>query len=99
MDFLLVFQDGFTPLFIASQCNHLKVIELLLGAGANMDLANNVRKQEANVNLATNVRKQHAKLRTVAAYKLATTPSRAMFSYVYPYNTSKLFFALQCCSE
>ena len=53
MDFLLVFQGGFTPLFIASQCNHLKVIELLLGAGANTDIANNVRKQ-------------YAKLRTVA---------------------------------
>ena len=44
--FLLVFQDGFTPLYIASECNHLKVVELLLGAGANVDLATNVRKFE-----------------------------------------------------
>ena len=44
--FLLVFQDGFTPLYIASECNHLKVVELLLGAGANVDLAKNVRTFE-----------------------------------------------------
>ena len=43
---LFVFQDGFTPLLIASQCNHVKVIELLLGAGANVDLAKNVRQFE-----------------------------------------------------
>lgn len=32
-------QDGVSPLFIASQNNHKEVVQLLLAAGANPDLA------------------------------------------------------------
>ena len=39
---LPAFQDGFTSLFIASQYNHLQVIDVLLGAGTKVDVANNV---------------------------------------------------------
>ena len=37
------FQLGFSPLLAASQCGHQKTVDLLLRAGANVDLANKVR--------------------------------------------------------
>ena len=36
-------QDGCTPLYIAAQKNNVKVVEILLSAGANVNLAQNVR--------------------------------------------------------
>ena len=36
-------QSGATPLFAASQNNHIDVVKLLLTAGANPDLAREVR--------------------------------------------------------
>lgn len=39
----LTTKDGATPLYVASQNNHLEVIEVLLVAGANVDAADKVR--------------------------------------------------------
>ena len=36
-------QNGSTPLNVAAQKNHVKVVEVLLAAGANVDLAREVR--------------------------------------------------------
>ena len=36
-------QTGSTPLNVAAQKNHVKVVEILLAAGANVDLAREVR--------------------------------------------------------
>ena len=38
-------QTGSTPLYVAAQNNHKKIAELLLAAGANVDLARKVRKR------------------------------------------------------
>ena len=35
-------QDGVTPLFMASQEGHLHVVEILIAAGAKVDLAKDV---------------------------------------------------------
>jgi ankyrin repeat protein len=36
-------QEGYTALMYAAQCGHADVIQLLLGAGANVDAQNTVR--------------------------------------------------------
>ena len=43
MTLWILFQTGATALYIASQNNHEKVIELLLKSGANVDLSRTVR--------------------------------------------------------
>ena len=46
MTYLFMFslpQTGGTPLYIASQKNNVKVVEILLSAGASVNLARNVR--------------------------------------------------------
>ena len=45
-------QSGWTALKRASIKGHQKVVELLLGAGANPDLQNKVRAGHAHANLA-----------------------------------------------
>ena len=40
---LLFPQNGSTPLYVAAEYNHKKVAETLLAAGANIDLAREVR--------------------------------------------------------
>lgn len=42
---LLLPQDGTTPLYMASQENHVEVIKLLLASGANINLAKKVRNE------------------------------------------------------
>ena len=41
---LYILQDGMSPLFVAAQENHEEVVKVLLIAGANLDLARQVRK-------------------------------------------------------
>ena len=36
-------QDGFSPLFVASQKGHDRIVEMLLQAGATVDLQNKVK--------------------------------------------------------
>jgi len=38
-------QNGTTPLYMASQLNHLDIIALLLAAGAKVNLGDEVRNQ------------------------------------------------------
>ena len=38
-------QDGTTPLYMASQGNHVEVIKLLLASGAKVNLGDQVRNQ------------------------------------------------------
>ena len=38
-------QDGTTPLYVASESNHVEVIKLLLASGAKINLGRKVRDQ------------------------------------------------------